>query len=145
MRAFGGVFALVALAASAPVDEREKRQLGTYDYIVIGVSTPCSSAFHQEDVEGNKLTSSQGGTAGLAIADRLSEDENVQVAVIEPGASHQLASPILSTTPAGDVVFVGGSPTDQNMLVDWNFMTVPQKGANGRSLSYTRGRCLGGR
>lgn len=81
----------------------------------------------------------------MALADRLSEDRNVQVAVIEPGTSHQLASPILSTTPAGDVVFVGGSPADQNLLVDWNFITTPQAGMNGRSVSYTRGRCLGGR
>jgi choline dehydrogenase len=80
----------------------------------------------------------------LAIADRLSEDRNIKVAVIEPGISHQLTSPVLSTTPAGDVVFVGAAPTDQNILIDWHFVTTPQPGANGRSLSYTRGKCLGG-
>jgi hypothetical protein len=31
---------LATLTAAAPVNDREKRQSGTYDYIVVGVSAP---------------------------------------------------------------------------------------------------------
>ncbi|KAK6860484.1 alcohol oxidase [Apiospora arundinis] len=108
---------------SAPVDgENEKRQLGaTYDYVIVG-----------------------GGTAGLALAERLSENPNLTVAVIEAGTYYQVTNPVLSTTPAGDSFFVGADPSDTNSLVDWNFVTVPQAGANGRRIHYARGKCLGG-
>ncbi|KAK7999608.1 alcohol oxidase [Apiospora arundinis] len=111
------------LAYSAPVEgENEKRQLGgTYDYVIVG-----------------------GGTAGLALAERLSEDPNLAVAVIEAGTYYQVTNPVLSTTPAGDSFFVGADPSDTNSLVDWNFVTVPQTGANGRRIHYARGKCLGG-
>lgn len=84
-------------------------------------------------------------TAGLTIANRLSEDPNVQVAVIEAGTFYQVANPLLSSTPAGDVIWAGASPLDTNPLVDWNFVTAPQAGANGRKIHYARGKCLGGR
>lgn len=48
MRAFVLVSLFVALATSAPatpVDDHEKRQIGTYDYIVIGVSTHVLLSF----------------------------------------------------------------------------------------------------
>ncbi|KAH9878034.1 hypothetical protein J1614_003251 [Plenodomus biglobosus] len=69
----------------------------------------------------------------------------VGVAVIEAGSLYQLTNPILSSTPGGDVVWAGASPLDQNLLVDWNFITTPQAGANGRRIKYARGKCLGGR
>lgn len=40
--------------------------------------------------------------------------------------------------------FCGSSPTDTNPLVDWDFNTVPQAGANQRVVHYARGKCLGG-
>lgn len=110
------------LTVAAARREREKRQLSKdYDYVIIG-----------------------GGTAGLVLAERLSEDAGVEVAVIEAGTYYEIANPILSTIPAGDTVFVGADPGDGNRLVDWNFVTTPQEGANGRRVHYVRGKCLGG-
>jgi len=75
----------------------------------------------------------------------LSEDSNVQVAVIEAGTFYQVTNPALSSTPAGDVIWSGSSPADKNLLVDWNFITTPQAGANNRRIKYARGKCLDGR
>ncbi|KAJ4359851.1 uncharacterized protein N0V89_000407 [Didymosphaeria variabile] len=107
--------------SAVPLSNHEKRQDATFDYVIIG-----------------------GGTAGLTIANRLSEDPNVQIAVIEAGTFYQAGNPLLSSTPAGDVIWAGASPLDTNPLVDWNFVTAPQAGANGRELHYARGKCLGG-
>jgi choline dehydrogenase len=56
----------------------------------------------------------------------------------------QYANPLLSSTPAGDVYWAGSSSLDTKPVVDWNFVTEPQTGANGRKLHYPRGFCLGG-
>ena len=85
-----------------------------------------------------------GGTAGLVLANRLSENPNVQVAVIEAGSYYQVSNPFLSSTPAGDVFWAGSSPSDNNPFVDWSLVTQPQASANGRRIRYPRGKCLGG-
>lgn len=59
-----------------------------------------------------------GGTAGLALASRLSEDGDVRVLVIEAGADHS-GDPLVSM-PGG----LGGQLG--NPEYDWNFRTVPQ-------------------
>lgn len=78
------------------------------------------------------------------MAERLSENPAISVAVIEAGTYYQVASPLLASTPSGDVIGVGSDPSDTN-LIDWNFITSPQAGANGRSLHYAQGKTLGGR
>jgi len=97
-------------------------QDATFDYVIIG-----------------------GGTAGLVMANRLGANPNITVAVVEAGAFYQITNPLVSETPAGDVVFVGADLKDSNHLVDWDFVTEPQVGANDREIHYARGRCLGGR
>ncbi|KAF2719296.1 GMC oxidoreductase [Polychaeton citri CBS 116435] len=111
--------ALLSLSclASPVVEKRD----ATYDYVIVG-----------------------GGTAGLVLAERLTENPDITVAVIEAGTYYQITNPILSSTPAGDSFWCGSSPADTNPLVDWNFVTQPQAGANGRSIHYARGKCLGG-
>ncbi|QDS73883.1 hypothetical protein FKW77_007045 [Venturia effusa] len=102
---------------------RGKRQLtvATFDYVIIG-----------------------GGTAGLTLAERLSKQSDITVAVVEAGGLYQVANPLLSSTPAGDVFWSGSDPLDTNPFVDWNFVTQPQAGADGRKIHYARGLCLGG-
>jgi choline dehydrogenase-like flavoprotein len=59
-----------------------------------------------------------GGTAGLAVASRLTEDDSVSVLVVEAGADHRDDPTVL--TP-GFVAFLCG-----NDKYDWNFKSVPQ-------------------
>lgn len=59
-----------------------------------------------------------GGTAGLTVANRLSEDAGVQVLVIEAGANNTTDPLVL--TP-GLVPGLFGNPK-----YDWNFKSVPQ-------------------
>lgn len=86
-----------------------------------------------------------GGTAGLTLAARLSEDPTVSVAVVEAGTYYQIGNLMLSSTPLGGCAFIGTSLQDTNPAVDWGIATIPQKGASNRELHYTRGKCLGGR
>lgn len=129
---------LLGSTHTAPTDEdarlhaENKRQLGTnagkvgtdatFDYVILG-----------------------GGTAGLVIANRLSANPSVTVALIEAGTFYQVTNLLIGQTPAGDTLFAGSSPLDTNPLVDWNFVTQPQEGADQRRIHYARGKCLGGR
>ncbi|KAN0059925.1 hypothetical protein ACQY0O_007898 [Thecaphora frezii] len=85
-----------------------------------------------------------GGTAGLALAGRLSEDPDITVAVIEAGPSgydydEQLLVP-------SNAYFKSAVGTE----LDWQYETVPQQklvatnGTCGRQASWPRGKVLGG-
>jgi hypothetical protein len=77
-----------------------------YDYVVVG-----------------------GGTAGLAIAARLSEDGSRSVAVIEAGTYYESFGNT-SEIPLFDSSWTGKDPKDTNPNLDWDFVTVPQKVSN---------------
>ena len=76
-----------------------------------------------------------GGSAGCALAGRLSEDPRLSVALVEAGGRGDSA---LITTPAAVIAML---PTRIN---NWAFETVPQPGLNGRRGYQPRGRTLGG-
>ena len=66
-----------------------------------------------------------GGTAGLALASRLSEDPNLTVAVAESGSDHRATGAVL--TPAlWPLLTVPGDPLGLKVNLDWEFTTVPQ-------------------
>lgn len=75
----------------------------SYDYVIIG-----------------------GGTAGLTIASRLSENHLLRVAVVEQGGFYELDNGNLSTVPAYCTYYSGTDPDDINPLVDFGFVTQPQ-------------------
>ncbi|KAF9475241.1 alcohol oxidase [Pholiota conissans] len=77
-----------------------------------------------------------GGTAGLVLASRLSEDANTTVLVLEAGPAN-LNDPMLLTPGLFGLQF-------KNPKYDWDFETVPQKSLDGRSVSWPRGKTLGG-
>lgn len=77
-----------------------------------------------------------GGTAGLTVAARLTENPDHTALVLEAGAAH-LNDPLILTPAEVGVVY--GNPD-----YDWNYVTVPQVNANNVAVNFTRGRVLGG-
>ncbi|KAK0243484.1 pyranose dehydrogenase [Armillaria nabsnona] len=76
-----------------------------------------------------------GGTAGNVLANRLTEDLNTSVLVLEAGKS--TADVFLLQVPFFSSRVRGTS-------LDWNFTTPKQSGLNQRSIAYPRGFGLGG-
>ncbi|KAJ5777180.1 hypothetical protein N7520_000426 [Penicillium odoratum] len=81
-----------------------------------------------------------GGTGGNVVATRLAQ-QSFKVALVEAGGYYEIQS--LAEVPAADVLPVGSDPSTSS-AVDWGFVTSGQPGANGRSIHYARGKCLGG-
>ncbi|EXJ58235.1 hypothetical protein A1O7_05660 [Cladophialophora yegresii CBS 114405] len=77
-----------------------------------------------------------GGTAGLAIAARLTENPDVTVGVIEAG-KNRLGDPLVDV-PALFVQMLG------NKEYDWAWDTVPQPGNKNKVHQVPRGKALGG-
>ena len=75
------------------------------------------------------------GSAGCVLANRLSQNPDRQVILVEAGGKdswHWIHIP------------VGYLYTMGNPKTDWCYKTTAQPGLNGRSLAYPRGRVLGG-
>ncbi|KAI0828690.1 GMC oxidoreductase [Trametes gibbosa] len=77
-----------------------------------------------------------GGTAGLALATRLSEDPSVVVGVLEAGEWHPTEEGISIPGLCGSLL--------GNSQYDWSFPTVAQKHINNRTVRQPRGKGLGG-
>jgi choline dehydrogenase-like flavoprotein len=76
-----------------------------------------------------------GGSAGCVLAARLSEDPQVQVALLEAGPPD---TSVLIHCPAGLALLA------RNGQANWGFQTEPQPGLNGRRGYQPRGKVLGG-
>jgi len=76
-----------------------------------------------------------GGTAGLAVAARLSEDPRLTVGVVEAGS-------LALDDEAVSVPGRYGQPLGSAR--DWQFGTVGQAALGGRALPWPRGRVVGG-
>ncbi|KAJ0422354.1 hypothetical protein BJY00DRAFT_311075 [Aspergillus carlsbadensis] len=85
----------------------------TYDFVVVG-----------------------GGTAGIVVATRLSEDPTIRVLLLESGNEHaddpRTRIPGLVTQAFGD------------RGVDWRMLSTEQDQLNGRKIPATAGKALGG-
>ena len=87
-------------------------ETSTHDYVVVGA-----------------------GTAGCALAARLSENGRHSVLLLEAG-------------PKDDYLWIhipiGYGKTMFHPVYNWRFETEPDPGMNGRRIYWPRGRCLGG-
>ena len=76
-----------------------------------------------------------GGTSGCVLAGRLAEDPDISVLVLEAGAdcaqNENVDAPGLWTRNLGSET-------------DWNIVTEPQAGLDGRRMDEARGKVLGG-
>ena len=89
-----------------------EKHLGAYDYVIVGA-----------------------GSAGCVLANRLSDDPDVSVLLLEAGGRDDY---IWIHIPVGYLYCMG------NPRTDWGYQTAPDPGLNGRRLNYPRGRVLGG-
>lgn len=76
-----------------------------------------------------------GGTSGLVVANRLSENPDVHVLVLEAGQDLSMDPRV--NVPALFTTLMGSDAA-------WQFQSVPQKYLNGRSIKEPQGKALGG-
>ena len=78
-----------------------------------------------------------GGSAGSALANRLSADPGTSVLVLEAGRSDFKADPFIHM-PAALPIPIG------NRLYDWKYESEPEPFMHGRRIFHARGKVLGG-
>ncbi|KUJ13773.1 alcohol oxidase [Mollisia scopiformis] len=76
-----------------------------------------------------------GGTAGIVVASRLSEDPHITVAVIEAGDFERNNPNVTTITELG---------VAQKTRVDWQYESAPLIFADNQSLEWSAGKGLGG-
>ena len=86
----------------------------TYDYVIIG-----------------------GGSAGCALANRLSAEPDTEVLVLEAGRPDYRWD-VYIHMPAALMFAIG------NRLYDWKYESEPEPGMRGRRVYHARGKVLGG-
>ena len=89
-----------------------KASKATFDYIIVGA-----------------------GTAGCVLANRLSQDPNCQILLLEAGGRDDY---FWIDIPVGYLYTIG------NPRTDWCYQTEVDEGLNGRRIGYARGKGLGG-
>lgn len=91
--------------------------------------------FHLAAAAGYDFVIIGGGTAGLAVANRLTEIPSITVAVIEAGGK------VFDNT---NVTAVDGFTRAIGTAIDWQYKTANQVYAAGQEVSYANGKALGG-
>jgi choline dehydrogenase len=103
---------LVAPGVYGATVNTEAAKTGKYDYIIVGA-----------------------GSAGCVLANRLTEDKEISVLIIEAGGPEEGVEAI--STPLRLLEL-------WNTEYDWAYFTAPQEHCNGRKIHWPRGRVVGG-
>jgi hypothetical protein len=92
--------------------------------------------FHRSSAMPGKLTRTRsGGACDPVVAERLSEDPNVKILILEAGSESALVD---NEQMPGAWIKCHYGP------LDWNIVSPPQSGLKGRGFRLPRGRFLGG-
>ena len=75
------------------------------------------------------------GSAGCVLANRLSEDPDVRVVLLEAGPKDR--HPMIHI-PAGIRTLL------EHPVINWNYSSEPEEGSGGRRIHWPRGKVLGG-
>ncbi|RYP61828.1 hypothetical protein DL770_009697 [Monosporascus sp. CRB-9-2] len=105
---------LACLATARTITQDELSE--SYDYVVVG-----------------------GGTGGMALGNRLSEDSSKTVLVIEAGPVDAGEKEIMIPR-----YYVGANGPYTAAKFNWNASTTPQEALGGRQIIFTQGKLIGG-
>jgi choline dehydrogenase len=109
-----------------------KRSILNAGLVVLGLSIPSAVCSDEETFD---YIIAGAGTCGLVLANRLSADPRLRVAVIEPGDDVRNNINVTSTG-----LFTAAFGTS----IDWQYTTTPQPGASNRSIPWHAGKAIGG-
>ena len=112
LRTVWAAFVLSQVTFGEPLGERAVVDNTHFDYVILG-----------------------GGTAGLVIADRLSENPNVTVAIVEAGNFERTNPNVTNPTALGLAT---------HTHVDWQYVSVPQVYGGNQTLIWSAGKGVGG-
>ncbi|CAI4214121.1 unnamed protein product [Parascedosporium putredinis] len=118
------------------ISERALHQTGSTQNEAFRDNTGCRGGVAAAVEDSYDYVIVGGGTAGLALATRLSQGlPDASILVIEAGSSALDEIRINAPGMRGSAL---------NTVYDWNFTTVPQEALGGRRVDVNRGHVLGG-
>ncbi|KAF7375803.1 GMC oxidoreductase [Mycena sanguinolenta] len=110
-------------------------------WLLLGLAGNCLAKIYEDvsDLPGldYDFVIVGAGAAGNVVANRLTENPNFSVLVLEAGVSNEGVIDAI-------VPFFWANLSAEPNIYEWNYTTTPQVGLNNRSVPYSRAHILGG-